>query len=279
MKKKNNVCVTVFMIYVLCYVFRIWEYFVLRTDQTMIGEAFIHKIIGILILLGAMKYFKYSFEEIGIKKQGAIKYTIGGLVFGLSIYVIGYAAEVGICMATGSFQNVRFYVSSYAVDTTVAMDTGWIFLVICIVGNIINVMMEEGLFRGLFQRMLLSRYSFVVSALISSVLFGFWHIMGPLRNYVDGVSSLNGTVANVLMLLISSGLIGFKFAMMSRLEGALYMGMADHFVNNAIVNLVHVTTDTGVDELMFARITIAQTISFIIILLVFLKKRSLRNSL
>ena len=60
--------------------------------------------------------------------------------------------------------------------------------------------------------------------------------------------------------------------MLSKLEGALYMGMADHFVNNAIVNLLHVTSTNGTDELMFMRITVAQTVSFIVVLIVFLKR-------
>ena len=34
-------------------------------------------------------------------------------------------------------------------------------------------------------------------------------------------------------------LVGLKLAMITYMEGNLYMGMADHFVNNTIVNLLH----------------------------------------
>ena len=217
----------VIAVYVVCFVFRIWEYFGLRTDQTIIGEAFVHKMIGIIIMVIAMKRLHYSFGDIGVRKEGLLKYTVYGLLFGTSVFAIGYATEIVLCMVRGNFSSISFYVSSYAVDKNVTMNQGFV---------------------------------------------GFWHIIGPIRNYIDGVCSLNGMIANIVMLFTTSGLIGFKFAMLSKLEGALYMGMADHFVNNTIVNLLHVTTTSGMDELMFMRITVAQTISFIIVLFIFIKK-------
>lgn len=66
---KKNVWIYVIGVYVVCYVFRLWEYFGLRADQTIIGEAFIHKIIGIVILIIAMKQLHYNFADIGLKKR------------------------------------------------------------------------------------------------------------------------------------------------------------------------------------------------------------------
>ena len=83
---------------------------------------------------------------------------------------------------------------------------------------------------------------------------------------------------NIAILVVTSGLIGFKFALLTRMTGNLYMAMGDHFVNNTIVNILHVVSKTGTDELQFVRITIAQTLSFIVVLIYYLKKyRKLEN--
>lgn len=58
-------------------------------------------------------------------------------------------------------------------------------------------------------------------------------------------------IANAIMLIVSSTLVGLKLAMITYMEGNLYMGMADHFVNNTIVNLLHIESSTGADEMMF----------------------------
>lgn len=163
--------------------------------------------------------------------------------------------------------------TAYAIEGNIGYQTALIFFVICIVGNIINVVMEEGMFRGLFQQILQKRYSFLLSAVFASCLFGLWHIIAPIRNYYDGISSMGGFLANAAMLVITSGLVGFKFAIMTRMTGSLYMATGDHFVNNTIVNILHVVSNAGADELQFVRIAIAQTLSFIIVLICYLKKR------
>ena len=189
------------------------------------------------------------------------------------MFAIGYFVEILILMQNRTYAGIRFYVSAYAVDTNIAKQTSVLFMLICIIGNFINVLMEEGLFRGLFPRMLNSRRFWNVTS-ICSLFFGVWHIVGPVRNYIDGQSSFQGMIANAIMLIVSSTLVGLKLAMITYMEGNLYMGMADHFVNNTIVNLLHIESSTGADEMMFLRITVAQTISFLIVLFIFLGRKN-----
>lgn len=126
--------------------------------------------------------------------------------------------------------------------------------------------------------MLEHKYTFIISAVISSGLFGIWHIMAPIRDYYDGTISRSGFIAKSAMLVITSGLVGSKFALITKLTGNLYMAMGDHFVNNTIINILHVISITGTDELMIFRISIAQSVSFIIVLIWYFvvqhKKRS-----
>lgn len=269
----KNLFLAVLIIYLLCFFFRVCEYFVLRTDQTFWGEAFIHKLIGIAVLFAAVKITDFRFEEIGFSQKNIMRNLLKGLLFGLCVFAFAYTVEVILCVLQGNFESLQLYVTAYAVDGNIGHQTALVFFVICIVGNIINVIMEEGVFRGLFQQILEKKYSFILSAVIASCLFGLWHIIAPVRNYYDGTSSMGGFIFNAAMLIVTSGLIGFKFVLLTRMTGSLYMAMGDHFVNNTIVNMLHVVSETGRDERQFVRITIAQTLSFIIVLVYYLKKR------
>ena len=268
--KKVKSLSVVLIIYLICFVFRILEYFILRTDQTFLGEAFIHKLIGIAVLFVVIKLFDFNFKEIGFANSKVILYISMGLDFGSVIFLLAYSVEILILTLLGNFQTLALYVSAYAVDGNSSHRTALVFFIFCIVGNIINVIMEEGIFRGLFPKLLEQKYTFIISAIISSCLFGIWHIMAPLRDYYYGSMSLNGFIANSVMLVITSGLVGLKFAMITKLTGNLYMAMGDHFVNNTVVNILHVISITGADNFMILRISIAQSVSFIIVLILYL---------
>nr|WP_279279528.1 CPBP family intramembrane metalloprotease [Pseudobutyrivibrio xylanivorans] len=210
---------------------------------------------------------RISKNEIGFKNGKHLLYILLGLAFGLGVFFIAYGAEFLLSLNSGNFKSLELYVSAYAIDSNIGNRTELIFFLICIIGNIVNVIMEEGNFRGLFLRILETKYSFVKSTVISAILFGFWHVAGPIRNYVDGRQSLRGMIITSLFMLVVSALVGLKFTMLTRITGSLYMSMSDHFVNNTIVNILHVVTNTGADELMTVRVCIAQTVSFLLVLI------------
>ncbi len=269
---KLKTILAVLIIYVICFAFRALEYFVIRTDQTFFGEAFIHKLIGIGLLVAAIFVFRYKFSDVGFKTGKSFLDILKGLAFGIVVFIIAYGVEIIILAASNNLQAVELYVTAYSVDAGEEVKrTGFIFFLICVIGNIINVLMEEGIFRGLFQKMLSDKYKFVIAGIIASILFGLWHIMAPLRSFIDGNKSAGGFIGESMMLIGTSALVGFKFAMMGKMTGNLYMGMGDHFVNNTIVNMLHVINkENEADNLMVIRISIAQSVSFTAILIWFI---------
>lgn len=266
LNKRKRILSAVVFIYFLCFIVRFLEYFILRTDETFWGEAFVHKLIGIVILFIAVRYYNFKFAEIGFARNQILYRLLEGLAFGLFVFIPAYLVEIIIAVMQGRFETLDLYVSAYSVNGTIGNQTGFLFFVICIIGNIINVLMEESIFRGLFQKILEKKHSFAVSATIASGLFGLWHIMAPVRSYYDGTMSYKGFVANAILLVVTSSLVGFKFALMTKLTNSLYMAMGHHFINNAVVNMLHVVSSTGTDEFMVVRITIAQMVSFVTIL-------------
>ena len=278
-KKYLKPLLSCLLIYLLCFAFRGVEYFFIRTDQSIFGEAFIHKLSGIFILGIVLRHYSLKWSELGFLKQHVLKKIVYGLFLGAIVYIIAYAAELFLESLKGTLPSLTLYVTSYSLNGNHGNQTGSLFFMFCILGNIINVIMEEGVFRGLFLNILDSKYSFIMAALFSSLLFGLWHIAAPVRSFFDGEISLTGAVLSALMLVATTGLTGFKFCLLAKLSGSLWMPMADHFFNNTIINLLHVITATGADELQVLRITIAQTLSFIIVLIVYIKNKNNQTEL
>ena len=135
--------------------------------------------------------------------------------------------------------------------------------------------MEEGTFRGLFYNIAVTDHSPKYALFFQAFLFGVWHIVTPLHNLID--SDINAGSFAVLGIgyIILAGMMGIKWELLYRMTGNLYAGMTDHFFNNCIAtNLLHVTTESGVDEMMIIRVAIAQLLSFTAILIVRKKKNN-----
>lgn len=269
---KRNPIPIILVLYAICFAFRTIEYFIFRTDQTMIGEAFIHKLAGILLLGISIPLFRYSWTKVGFSPVKVFRNVLLGALLGTAVFTVGYGIEILIQSSTGNFSGLKFYVTSYSLLGNRGMQSNLLFIMICIAGNMINVIMEEGVFRGLFVRLAEEKYSFPVACILSSVLFGVWHIMQPLRNVIDGNQSMAGASMAGLILVVTSTLLGIQYCMLYKLTGSLWAGMTAHFVNNITANLLHVVTSSGVDELLPVRITIAQTLSFLIVLFFYISR-------
>ena len=115
--------------YLLCYVFRILEYFVLRTDQTWVGEAIVHKVLGIVILFGVSACVKITVTQMGFVKEKAFCNLVKGLAFGCSVFVLAYGVEIMIAVSQGSFSSLQLYVSTYAISQNTGYRTEFLFFV------------------------------------------------------------------------------------------------------------------------------------------------------
>lgn len=142
------------------------------------------------------------------------------------------------------------------------------FLSLCVVFNVINVWMEEGVFRGLFMKILTPRLSFSRAALLIAFLFGIWHWVMPFRDYLDGNTPLPGLLVMGIGYIILAGIMSLKWSVLYRITGALWMGLGDHLFNNiTATNLLHVISNGEADSLQIVRIMTSQILSFSVVML------------
>lgn len=264
----------------ICLLVHSIEVFFIRTDETVFAECFINKVFGILLLFFVLHLLGKTWRDIGFVRKQCFRDCVKGFALCAVFYTIGFLVEFLILKMQGNSAHIEFFVTGFSLMGNVVKQTGLVFVLMCVFFNIINVWMEEGLFRGFFMTYLRERHGEKIALLLPAFLFGIWHLVTPLRSLLDGEMTVGMFAVMSVGYIILSALMGIKWGLLFEYSGAVWIGVADHFFNNCVAtNLLHVVSSTGVDELQIARVVIGEMTSFFAVLIfICCKKRSARRS-
>lgn len=265
------------LVFLILFVVHAFEAIFLRLDETILGENFINKVFGIIILFCLLNRLKWKWFDVGFSSKGFGKSTCIGFVLAICTFIVAYIIEILILKGQGHTVSLGIFTMGFSLIGESAIHTGVTYILLCVFFNIINVIMEEGVFRGLFTRIVRTNYSMKTAILFQAFLFGIWHVITPLHNLIDGNLNLAGFLGLSIGYIILAGIMGIKWGLLYKMTGSLYAGMADHFFNNCIAtNLLHITTESGTDEMMIIRVLIAQMLSSALVFIIFCrwKKRN-----
>ena len=264
--KPINLCMIIFM---FCLLVRFVEYFLIETDKTAIGENVFHKVVGIIILAVILKGSNFTWSDIGFQRNSFAGSILKGLLLGSVCFAISYGLELAIFILQGNPAHLEIYISSFSLTGSQIKNTDFVFFLLCVLFNIINVWMEEGVFRGLFIKTFSEAKPFMQANFIAAFLFGIWHIVMPIRSYVNGEMPFAAMVLMGIGYIILAGIMGIKWGLLYRITGNIWVGLGDHLFNNTVAaNMLHVVSLKGADELQIVRIMAAQIISFAFVLVI-----------
>lgn len=111
---------------------------------------------------------------------------------------------------------------------------------------------------------------FMQANFIAAFLFGIWHMVMPIRSYVNGEMSFAAMILMGIGYMILAGIMGIKWGLLTRITGNIWIGLGDHLFNNTVAtNMLHVVSLKSADELQIVRIMAAQIISFAFVMVVY----------
>ncbi|MBQ3920185.1 MAG: CPBP family intramembrane metalloprotease [Oscillospiraceae bacterium] len=251
------------VLFMICLAVHAFEVLVIRTDETFFAECFINKVFGIAALFAVLRMMKMKWRGIGFKKEDFATGVLKGFGICAASYFIAFVIEFIVLSAQGSPAHMEYFVTGFSLTGNMMKNTGAGFVLMCIFFNIINVWMEEGVFRGFFITYISKEHGASRALYISALLFGLWHIVTPFRSLIDGDMTAGTFAVMTVGYIVLSSLMGIKWGLLYRQTGNIWIGASDHFFNNCIVtNLLHVVTDSGVDEMQIVRVIIGELISF-----------------
>ncbi len=265
--KEKRPLALILAIFMICAAFHYIEVLFIRTEETFLADNFINKAIGIVILTIALRICNYSWTSIGFSKD-KVRYLAVGFTMGLFCFAVAYGVEYWVLSIQGAAPSLQWYMSGFSLTGEVVKQSGLQAFLLCILFNIVNVVMEEGVFRGIFINLGTEKYSFARANWFAALLFGIWHLSMPIKSLLDGQMSFAEAAVMGIGYVVLAMIMGVKWGLWRRNTNCLWFGMAEHFFNNTIVNLLHVASVGGQDEMQIVRVVVAQLLSLAITLVI-----------
>lgn len=254
--------------FILLMIIRVMEIVFVKTDQTWMGKNILHKICIILLIWIVLDMLKLHWRDLGFSKKGVFSGLKYGLALGISTFFIAYVVEFIVLIGMGKHPSLQFYITNFSLTQTYTSGSSLLAVSVCIIGNIVNVWAEEGLFRGLFYKLGMQAYSQKTANFLQALLFGFWHITNVIYPVLDGSLHFSMAVWMGIGYILLSGILAYEWGMCAALSKTLWIGAFEHLFNNFISNALHMVSETGVDEYMIIRIILSNILSLFFVLMI-----------
>lgn len=275
MKKKKSIF-WIITTFILCSIVKDIEFIYIKTDQTFIAENIICKLFCIAIVWFFLFKNKWKWSDIGFVKTGFIKGMISGFALGIGTFAISYAVEFLILIAQGAKPHLSFYITNFAISNQNVTGLSLGAILICLLGNVVNVWAEEGFFRGLILKLVLEHFSKNIANLIQALLFGLWHVVTVIVWVKEGSMTIPMACVMAFGYVVLAGILGYEWGLWISITGTVWTGLFEHFFNNFISNALHTVTETGTDEMQILRIVLSNILSLAVAIIVLKKKKSIK---
>lgn len=188
-----------------------------------------HLLFALSLSVGLI-WWVVNFSDLTLESLSTrIGSIVPGLIYGTVAYVIislAIASTIFIPAAKGFLNDkrvIRLSTRQFLYKTLVNLPIGTVFL-------------EEVVFRGVMLALLMQEFSTLNSVLISSLLFGLWHIIPAYTSVVtnDALNKMKKpaipVVAGTVFITFLAG-IGFSWLRLA--SGSLIAPMMAHFATNS----------------------------------------------
>ncbi|SOB99473.1 CAAX prenyl protease-like protein [Ureibacillus xyleni] len=221
----------VFYLLIVCLLFRLLDIFVWKMDEK-IGEIILSKTIGLILIILFLIFTNKSINYIHLRKINLKPSITLAFLLAILALLMCYSVKYIFLLSTKTEPVIAFN-NQYTILS--------IFLFVFI-GNLINTLMEEGLFRGLMIQTFINKMPFWVANLLQSIIFGLWHIPWIIKEYTTGKINMGTMLSNSLLYTLISGIMGFIMGYMVYRTKNLWTSITWHFVWNCTMNLFIIKT-------------------------------------
>lgn len=238
------------------------DVFFIKSDNTIFGDTIIARVLSLIMVLAASKALDFHIGRRCLGRFGWFFELIYGVGFSLAPIVLIYAAELIYFKIKGFYHDISISV----LPPNLTERGTLVSLAIYAFALIINVLFKE-LYRGFMLSGLCKKFGARKSNYIQAVIFTLLSFLAVLGAFAEGGFD-NMPTADIVITVSASAAAVFVSSMRwgyyYKVNGSVWMALADHFVNTLIMTCIYLSPDRLPDKWLLVKSLVIQAITCVI---------------
>lgn len=259
--KEKRITITFFLT-AFIFIIQAIDVFFIKSDNTIFGDTVIARVLGLFAVLAASKMLKFNIGRRCLGRFGWFFELIYGIGFSLAPIVLIYAAELIYFKIKGFYSDISIFIlpPNSTEKGLIPAIAAYVFALI------VNVVFKE-LYRGFMLNRLCKKLGEKKSNYVQSIIFTALSFLPAIGAFAEG-GFKNMPKADVVITISASAAAVFvssiRWGYYYKVNGSVWMAIADHFVNAFIMTCIYLSPDRLPDKWLLVKSLVIQLISCVI---------------
>lgn len=259
--KEKRITITFFLT-AFIFIIQAIDVFFIKSDNTIFGDTVIARVLGLFAVLAASKMLKFNIGRRCLGRFGWFFELLYGIGFSLAPIVLIYAAELIYFKIKGFYSDISIFIlpPNSTEKGLIPAIAAYAFALI------VNVVFKE-LYRGFMLNRLCKKLGEKKSNYAQSIVFTALSFLPAIGAFAEG-GFKNMPKADVVITISASAAAVFvssiRWGYYYKVNGSVWMAIADHFVNAFIMTCIYLSPDRLPDKWLLVKSLVIQLISCVI---------------
>ena len=259
--KEKRITITFFLT-AFIFIIQAIDVFFIKSDNTIFGDTVIARVLGLFAVLAASKMLKFNIGRRCLGRFGWFFELLYGIGFSLAPIVLIYAAELIYFKIKGFYSDISIFIlpPNSTEKGLIPAIAAYAFALI------VNVVFKE-LYRGFMLNRLCKKLGEKKSNYVQSIIFTALSFLPAIGAFAEG-GFKNMPTADVVITISASAAAVFvssiRWGYYYKVNGSVWMAIADHFVNAFIMTCIYLSPDRLPDKWLLVKSLVIQLISCVI---------------
>lgn len=267
---KSKALPDLFSMYFIMLLLYCADVFLLKSDLTVLGDNFYSSFLCLTVLTLTVLFKRENLKSFGIgaktKKIG--KSFFYGILFSVGSMAVVFAAEYAVVYKfCPSELKLSFIPPNFNFVKTEGYLTPLFCISVYLTAAVFSVCFKETFFRGFMLNKLEKLMGFGVANAFQAALYALFYVPKLVRNFLDNVYTddiKQIAVFVIIFYVIHEFITGFKWGMVAKKSGAVYISIVDHFLYVFLSDSVNVISAKN-QWIFMAQMLAIQLVSLLIV--------------